>query len=224
MSEWVDLSLTLGGPRMSVVPGHPQVTFEPINTHKEHFRSNTYMKMSIHCGTHVDCPRHFVDGGTTIDEMPLDRYMGTGLLVDLRGKVKENEPITLEVLKPFDLTPERIRDKIVVLYTGWVERAFGTERAYVDNPYMAVEVAEYFVEARVQAIAVDFTVDKLPPGQPPQDGDCPIHRIVLPNMIPLIENLTNLSELVGREFELFALPIKIYQGDGAAARAVARIL
>ena len=91
MSEWVDLSLTLGGPRMSVVPGHPEVTFEPINTHKEHFRSNTYMKMSIHCGTHVDCPRHFVDGGTTIDEMPIERYMGPGVLADLRGKVGENE-------------------------------------------------------------------------------------------------------------------------------------
>jgi kynurenine formamidase len=217
MSEWVDLSLTLGGPRMSVVPGHPSVTFEPINTHKEHFRSNTYMKMSIHCGTHVDCPRHFVD-------MPLDRYMGPGILADLRGKVADNEPVTLEILKPFGWTPEHIRDKIVVLYSGWVDKAFGTDRSYIDNPYMAVGVAEYFVEAGVRAIAVDFTVDKLPPGQPPQDGDCPIHRIVLPKMIPLIENLTNLDKLVGKEFELYALPLKIYQGDGAATRAVAKVL
>ena len=155
--------------------------------------------------------------------MSLDRYMGPGFLVDLRGKVSDNEPITLEVLRPFGLKPEQVRDKIVVLYTGWVDQAFGTDRAYVDNPYMAVEVAKYFVEAKVRAIAVDFTVDKLPPGQPPQEGDCPIHRIVLPENIPLIENLTNLDKLVGREFELFALPIKIYKGDGAAARAVARI-
>ena len=224
MSVWVDLSLTLGGPRMSVVPGHPPVIFEPLNTHKEHHRSNTYMKMSIHCGTHVDCPRHFVDGGTTIDEMPLDRYMGPGILADLREKVGENEPVTLKILEPFGWSPDRIRDKIVVLYSGWVDKAFGTEKSYVDNPYMAVEVAEYFVEAGVRAIAVDFTVDKLPPGQPPQAGDCPIHRIVLPKMIPLIENLTNLDKLVGKEFELYALPLKIYQGDGAATRAVAKIL
>lgn len=224
MAEWVDLTLTLGGPRMSVVPEHPEVTFKPIHTHKGHFRSNTFMSMSIHCGTHVDCPRHFVDGGTTIDEMPLERYMGRGILADLRGKVAENEAVTLEVLKPFGWTPGRIHDKIVVLHTGWLDRAFGTERLYVDNPYMAVEVAESFVEAGVRAIAVDFTVDKLPPGQPPQAGDCPIHRIVLPRMIPLIENLTNLDKLVGKEFELYALPLKIYQGDGAATRAVARIL
>ena len=65
---------------------------------------------------------------------------------------------------------------------------------------MAIEVAEFLVGAEVRAIAVDFTVDKLPPGQPPQDGDCPIHRIVLPKMIPLIENLINLDKLVGKEF------------------------
>ena len=42
--------------------------------------------------------------------------------------------------------------------------------------------------------------------------------------IPLIENLINLDQLVGREFELWALPTKLKGGDGAAARAVARIL
>ena len=33
-----------------------------------------------------------------------------------------------------------------------------------------------------------------------------------------------MTQLVGREFELWALPIKLKGGDGAAARAVARIL
>jgi len=42
--------------------------------------------------------------------------------------------------------------------------------------------------------------------------------------IPLIENLVNLDKLIGRNFELWALPLKIKNGDGAATRAVARIL
>ena len=42
--------------------------------------------------------------------------------------------------------------------------------------------------------------------------------------IPLIENLINLDKLVGKEFELWALPLKLKGGDGAATRAVARIL
>ena len=37
------------------------------------------------------------------------------------------------------------------------------------------------------------------------------------------ENLINLDQVVDREFELWALPIKLKDGDGAAARAVARI-
>ncbi len=42
--------------------------------------------------------------------------------------------------------------------------------------------------------------------------------------MPLIENLINLHLLVGREFELWALPLKLKGGDGTATRAVARIL
>lgn len=224
MAKWVDLTLTLGGPRMSMVPGHPPVTQEPINTHAKDFRSNTKLTMSIHVGTHVDCPYHFVPNGATIDEMPLEKYMGPGVLVDLRGKLKENEPITLSLLKPFGLTRETLEDRIVVFFTGWVEREFGRERVYVDNPYLSEEVARYLAGCKVRAVAVDFSVDKMAPGAPPRAGDCPIHRILLGQQIPLIENLINLDELVGKKFELMALPLKIYRGDGAATRAVARIL
>jgi kynurenine formamidase len=180
--------------------------------------------MSIHVGTHVDCPYHFIPSGTTIDEMPLEKYTGPGVLVDLRGKVKENEPITLALLKPFGLTRETLQGQIVVFFTGWVEREFGRERLYVDNPYLSEEVARHLVECKVRAVAVDFTVDKMEPGARPRAGDCPIHRILLGHQVPLIENLINLGELVGKRFELTALPLKIYRGDGAATRAVARIL
>ena len=53
--------------------------------------------------------------------------------------------------------------------------------------------------------------------------DFPVHRLLLGQNIPLIENLINLDQLVGREFELWALPLKLKSGDGTATRAVARI-
>jgi kynurenine formamidase len=55
-------------------------------------------------------------------------------------------------------------------------------------------------------------------------NDFPVHRLLLGQNIPLIENLINLEQLVGRSFELWALPIKLKGGDGAATRAVARLL
>ena len=50
-----------------------------------------------------------------------------------------------------------------------------------------------------------------------------MHLLLLEQNIPFIENLTNLDQLVGPEFELWALPLKLKGGDGTATRAVARI-
>ena len=73
-------------------------------------------------------------------------------------------------------------------------------------------------------MSVDFPIDKHPPTPQSTIHDFPVHRHLLGRGIPLIENLINLDQLVGKEFELWALPIKLKDGDGAAARAVARIL
>ncbi len=52
------------------------------------------LKMGEHTGTHVDAPAHFIPGGKTVDEMPLERFAGEGLLVDVRkgeGEVRLDE-------------------------------------------------------------------------------------------------------------------------------------
>jgi len=42
--------------------------------------------MGTHAGTHVDAPKHFLDGGASVDEIPLHVLVGPGAVVDLRGE------------------------------------------------------------------------------------------------------------------------------------------
>ena len=56
MSELIDLTLTLGGDRISLVPGLVGVETEPIQTHASHARSNQKLCLATHIGTHVDAP------------------------------------------------------------------------------------------------------------------------------------------------------------------------
>lgn len=51
--------------------------------------------------------------------------------------------------------------------------------------------------------------------------DFPVHKALLGADILLIENLTNLAPLAGKNFELYALPIKL-EKDGAPARVIAK--
>ena len=224
MAELIDLTLTLGSDRVSVVPGLAGVETTPLQTHESHARSNQKVCLATHIGTHVDAPFHFVPGAATIEEMPLEKYTGPALLLDLRSVARGLEPIQTSELQAAGGSPSELLDKIAVLFTGWAESESGGPRFYGHGPYLSTEGAEYLAESGVNAVAVDFPIDKHPPTPLSTIHDFPVHRLLLGRNIPLIENLINLHLLIGRDFELWALPLKLKGGDGTATRAVARIV
>ena len=224
MAELIDLTLTLGSDRISLVPGLVGVETEPIQTHATHARSNQKLCLATHIGTHVDAPFHFVDGATTVENMPLEKYAGPAILLDLRSAAKGQEALTISELTQSGANPESVKDQIVVLFTGWAEAESGGPRFYGHGPYLGTDSAGYLADCGANAVAVDFPIDKHPDTPLSTIKDFPVHRLLLGQNIPLIENLINLDKLVGKEFELWALPLKLKGGDGAATRAVARIL
>ncbi|HIF43772.1 MAG TPA: cyclase family protein [Dehalococcoidia bacterium] len=224
MADLIDLTLTLGSDRISLVPGLVGVKTESIQTHETHARSNQKLCLATHIGTHVDAPFHFVDGATTVENMPLEKYAGPAILLDLRSVSKGQEPLTIAEITEAGANPESVKDQIVVLFTGWAEAESGGPRFYGHGPYLGTDTAGYLADCGANAVAVDFPIDKHPDTPLSTIKDFPVHRLLLGQNIPLIENLINLDKLVGKQFELWALPLKLKGGDGAATRAVARIL
>ncbi len=224
MADLIDLTLTLGSDRISLVPGLVGVETKSIQTHETHARSNQKLCLATHIGTHVDAPFHFVDGATTVENMPLEKYAGPAILLDLRSVSKGQEPLTIAEITEAGANPESVKDQIVVLFTGWAEAESGGPRFYGHGPYLGTDTAGYLADCGANAVAVDFPIDKHPDTPLSTIKDFPVHRLLLGQNIPLIENLINLDKLVGKQFELWALPLKLKGGDGAATRAVARIL
>lgn len=208
----VDLSITWGS-QITPVTGLPSIEFSPLTTHEEHHRSNTKVVFSIHTGTHIDAPYHFWPDMITIDQVSLDRLVGPAILLDIRGKARAKEPITLSMLKEAGLPEkEELAGKRLILFSAWAEEHWNKPDFYTENPYIHTETAEYLSKSGITALGVDCAVD---PGDP-----FPVHRIMLKQGIPLIENLVNLDKLP-KEFTLVALPVKVEHGDGGPARVVA---
>ena len=46
------------------------------------------IKMGVHTGTHVDAPLHFLAGGSTVDQMPLDILVGPVEVIQLPDSVQ----------------------------------------------------------------------------------------------------------------------------------------
>ena len=150
--------------------------------------------------------------------------MGPALLLDLRRAAKSRMPISVDDLQEAGGATDAVKDQIVVLFTGWAHQESGNQRLYSDGPYLSTEGADYLDRHGVNAVAVDFPIDKHPPTPQSTMSDFPVHRLLLGQGIPIIENLINLDQLVGHTFELWALPIKLKDGDDGAARAVARLI
>ncbi|MEL7566891.1 MAG: cyclase family protein [Dehalobacterium sp.] len=217
MAEYIDLSRVLT-PGVGEIPGHPATKIEEFQTHVTHDRTNAQLAYSIHCGTHVDCPYHFFSHGDRIDELSPDRFIGQGVLVDLKDKVNPGEAISREKIinnsQIPSLTDGQLAQSIVLINSGWGLK-YQEKDYYKCNPYLSEEAAKFFAEKKVKAVGLDF----------PPDGKqgAIVHRTLLEAKVLIIENLTNLDALKDVEFQVFALPIKIFQQSGGPARVIASL-
>ena len=106
-------------------PYYPPFEVKYIKRKAEHGVNAQYIQTSNHMGTHLDAPRHFVTGGMTIDEIPLEWLCGAGVVVDLTDAMDELAAYTPEMIE------ERVEVRegdLLILHTGWHRYAqFGAE-------------------------------------------------------------------------------------------------
>ena len=215
----VDLSVTLGGPGFVQPAFFPPVVFEPIHTHEEHKKANTKVIAPIHAGTHADSPWHSLPDGQTIDMMPLERFMGAAVKIDLRKYIHPHARITREqVMEAAPGVP--LDGKIVALYSGWLNEKYGTQQFYDEYPTPTTEAVQWIVDQGVKAIAMDTAIDA--GAASTVEGGFVNHRLVASAGLPLIENVANLGS-VPTEFTFIGFPAKYHGRDGAPVRAVALI-
>lgn len=216
----IDLSHTIYN-GMPKYPTLPDVMIKPFIKHEE--SKNRYQGCSIeillltlsdHTGTYVDAPYHFDPDGKTTDELELSRFICGGTVLDVRGNAKASKYITADDL---DKTGEVSENRAILICTGWDK--YWETRQYYAHPFLSKDAAEWLVKRKPTMIGVDcLMVDN------PKDISRPVHVTLLKkNGIPIVENLRNLHILIGRDFELVALPLKIKGGTGSPIRAVAVI-
>jgi len=197
--------------------------------------ANDHVVTLSHAGTHVDAPWHF--GPTTagkpakkIDQVPLAWCYGNGMLLDFSQSKKPGEAITTEDLKK-ELQRIRYTLKpmdIVMIRTGAED--------YEDDPRFAEmasglvkESLMWLLDQGIKLIATDaFTLDipiprmveELKKGN--KDAFFPVHYAGREREYIHAEKLSNLKSVPHPfGFKVAMFPIKIEEGAGGWARAVA---
>jgi arylformamidase len=194
-----------------------RVTIEPLATHERNgFEAGRFAAV-VHSGTHVDAPRHFIADGETLGEIGLAPFVGAAYVVDLRD-LASDQPVTADLLE--SRAPRR-RGLIYLLSSGWGETRWGTDAYWDTPPYLGDDAAEWLVAAGARAVGFDFFQERAARADTIRPELYTTHRTLLGARIPLIEHLTNLSPLVGREVFFVCLPWYLAAAEGAPTRAIA---
>ena len=176
------------------------------------------LTIATHAGSHIDAPYHAFEHGRTIDQIPLDTFVGRGALISVQRS--GGEAITAADLENSGVAVER--GDILLVQTGWDTRF--TSPDYAMHPYLAEEACRWIVERGVKMVALDFLSPELPLALRPPDFAYPAHRTLLGADIPIVENLRNFRALEGARFRVLALPLRLRGGDAGHARVVAEPL
>jgi arylformamidase len=168
----------------------------------------TKMSSCVHIGTHVDAPRHFLNDGHTVEQLPLDVLTGPCYVVQLPDGI---EAITAEVLERTELTSEMKR----VLFGTRNSHLWARGESEFQTDFVAIteDGAEWLVERGVRLVGVDYL------SVAPYGDSIPTHTILLGAGVVIVEGL-NLSNVMRGFYDLYCLPLKIAGSDGAPARAI----
>lgn len=205
--QLIDLSHTFKA-GMPVYPGDTPPVIEQVSFLEKHGYVHFKVHTGMHVGTHIDAPMHFIQGGKRLSEIPLERFIGRGVLIEARG----HPTIDVDLLENKEIRP----GDVVLIHTGF-DAHFGETKYFTEFPVMTEAFAQRLVEIGVNMVGMDTS-------SPERDAPFPCHQLLLKNEILILENLMNLQSLNRlNTFEVIAFPPK-FELDGSPVRVVARAL
>jgi arylformamidase len=203
-----DLTLTLTAD-FPAWPGDPEIQLGRVSKLEDGENCNvSALSLSVHSGTHLDAPYHFIADGQTVDKLPLEVLMGAAQVVQIPDACKL---ITAEVLKEAGIAPETQR---LLLRTQnshyWANPPYRFKTQFTA---ISADGAAYLVERGIKLVGIDYL------SVAPFRASRPTHVILLSAGIIPVEGL-NLANVPAGFYQLYCLPLKLAGADGAPARVV----
>jgi kynurenine formamidase len=192
-------------PHISVFPGDDPIQLDQIRTLESDGFNNFRLSTGMHVGTHIDGPMHMTSDTRMIADLPLEMFTGKGVLIDVRGET------LIEFRESFRTT---ILPGSIVLFHSGLDLKFGKPDYFTTYPDITEELACFLAEQHIKIIGLDWVS--------PDHDPYAIHDILFKSNVLILENLTNLCQLLDEtDFEVFAFPLKI-EADSSVLRVVAR--
>ena len=203
----IDVTVPLDA-NLPTYPGNVPFSLEPTRQISRGASSNlSSLRLSAHAGTHVDAPRHFFDGAPGTDALPLEMLLGRARVIEITSR---------KGIGPEDLSRVDLSEDVRLLIKTYNSRFWGSPDFHGDYVGLTEAGARHLVEHGIKVVGVDYlSVEEF------KKPGAPAHHVLLGAGTVVIEGL-NLRDVDPGIYEMYCLPLRIVDADGAPARVVLR--
>jgi kynurenine formamidase len=197
-------------------PAHPPVKSELIATHEQVGWRVELLTLASHTGSHVDAPLHKLAGAASLDDIPLEKWVGLAHVADLRAVVVPDRPITAGMLR--EALPANLGDRIVLLATGWGDQRARSEQWLRHSPPLGPDGARWLVERGVRGVGIDhYSI-----GGCSEPINSRTHTVLLEANVWVVEELRFPAEVFAlpQPVQFWCLPINLRGFSGGFCRPV----
>ncbi len=208
MREIIDVTVTIS-PSLPTWPGDPSVVLERMDKIDDGANANvSHLDISVHTGTHVDAPFHFIPGGETVENLVLETLIGPAQVinVEVTGDVIDRSHLENAGILP-GVTRLLLRTRNSE-YWNQIDNGFQTGFAGLN-----VAASQYLLELGIKLIGIDYL------SIAPFSNGRPTHEVLLGANVVIIEGL-DLRKAQPGTYTLLCMPLKLANTDGAPARVV----
>ena len=209
MTRIVDLTMTLQE-GMVTYPGHPVVEITQLARFGYEGKETRKIVLGTHTGTHIDAPRHYIEGGATVHEIPLDVLCGPARVLNFCGYA-----VGVDHIRVKRMTRGGSVERVLFRFDG--DERLGTFGYYRNQPWLQKDAACWLIDNGCKLIGLDTPM----PDSYEDIDTMPIHKLLLGAGIVIVEYMVNLKAIQAETFQLIVAPLKIKDGDGAPARCFA---
>jgi kynurenine formamidase len=120
-------------------------------------RNDSICNASIHLASHMDGEVHFYPGGRTIGQVPLEEWVGPGVIADISHLVSNSSVYTPKMIQ--EVVAIREGD-ILIIKTGWNKFGWNSPdsdefRYMVKHPGPSPDFSDWCVDMKIKWIGVD---------------------------------------------------------------------
>jgi arylformamidase len=193
---------------MAVWEGDPPVRIEQVASIERDGANVSMISFSLHTGTHIDSPMHYLQGGMATDQIELDNLVGDVLVVEIPENIRVIEKEQIQ-----ELVNGCFAERLLFKTSNSKEYPKKWRKFSTDFVALSVDAAIELSKLNLRLIGIDAPSIAL------YGAENEVHRAFLSENTVILEG-TDLSQVNPGLYWLVCLPLKIEGVEGTPVRAI----